>query len=104
MLSKTDKEKTNIMIEWNDGHTSNYSPTWLKDNCMMKESRLHRTEMKKPRFWDSQTLTQIPTCRFQDIIDDNGGLLRWLEQIHEEGICLITGSGVQEDAVVRKLL
>lgn len=70
---------------------------------MMKESRAHRNDMRKPRVWNADSFSQISTCRYDDIIDDKGGILRWLELLHEEGICLIKNSGTDEGAVVSNL-
>ena len=73
----------------------------MKKHCNLPASRRQRQELQSPRLWKDDTLESIPTVRYDDVIQGDGFLLRWLEHLQEVGICLVTHAGREEDAVVR---
>jgi len=65
----------------------------------MPDARKRRIEMQKPKLWNNETLSQVPSIHYEDIMGGDGGLVRWLEALQTEGICLITHGTHKEDAV-----
>ena len=70
----------------------------------MPDARKRRIEMQKPKLWNNETLSQVPSIHYEDIMGGDGGLVRWLEALQTEGICLITHGTHKEDAVVSSSL
>jgi len=55
--------------------------------------------MQKPLLWNRDSLSQIPTVDYGNVMNGSGSLMHWLEALQTSGICLITNCGAEETAV-----
>ena len=90
----------NLNIQWTDGHQSSFPSSWLKEFCFSKESRKKKKESQSPILWTNLSLKDIPSIPFNDITQSEHSLFIWLNHLQNEGLCLVTNSGVEETTVV----
>ena len=90
-------------IEWNDGHETILSSSFLKRNCNSNSSRKERSKNQQPLLWTKDTLHHIPTVTYANVMNNNSSLLEWLNNIQTEGICMIKECGKDENVVVCRI-
>ena len=88
-------------VLWNDGHTSSYPSEWLEKTCLSSSARQGRREQQQPLLWTAETLPSIPELRYEDVLTRDDALKQWLSHLQNEGVCLLTEAGKDEEAVVR---
>ena len=80
----------NLIINWSEkNHRSVYNIEWLRDNCYTIKNRKY---FKSPYFlWDSSLEKKLNSIEieFDEIMDSDKGLLKWLENLHFFGLSIL---------------
>jgi len=89
-----------VEVTWSDGHTSFQAADWLIERAFephqrVKRDRVHRL---KRQAWPEK----LPTVEYEEIMNTEQGLLRWLHLLETHGLVLVT-SAPRETGVVRKM-
>ena len=72
------KDNRDFIVEWNDGHISQFNYLWLRDNC---PSSFHPdTRMRKFNILDVSKDIYPTTC---SINEDGNLLIKWSENNHQ---------------------
>ena len=99
-LRKDQINEKEIVINWNDDHVSNYSIDFLKRNCLMKDSQKERRDSQVPSLWDTNFI--VPKVNGSEILNNNEKTIeKWLDDLHNFGISLITDCSTEPGTVVR---
>ena len=93
---------TRLSIEWQDGHHSSFTSSWLLTHAYDDESR--RAKALKPNLWGDRIRRNPPSYQYADLADDSC-LLELLQQVRDLGICFIHGApaepGIAESLALR---
>ena len=86
-----------LKIKWSEGnHTSIYDPNWLRTHCYTINNK---KKYKSPyKLWDAnikKNLNDI-SINYKDIMKDEAGLIKWLEQLHYFGISILKNAPTEE--------
>uniref|UniRef100_A0A1B6F0H0 Gamma-butyrobetaine dioxygenase n=1 Tax=Cuerna arida TaxID=1464854 RepID=A0A1B6F0H0_9HEMI len=96
---KTSISELALDVSWSDNHQSHYSLPWLLARQFSPHTQaewLHTSYRPSPRPWtapDFQNILQRFT--FQDILERDEVLLRWLESLAVDGVALVEGAGTE---------
>ena len=89
-----------MQIMWmGGGHVSAYEPGWLRSHCYSDRSRALRK--RSPRLWDAKLGNKMPTARYENIMENETGLLAWLEALRDYGVSLIRDAPTRPREVTR---
>ena len=82
-------------IKWPDGHTSEYSSSFLLENrfSQSKDDHIFHPEF---RYWANDLDKVLRHFRFSDVIEKDSVLYEMLMELKTLGICRVTGVGKQE--------
>ncbi|RAH83465.1 trimethyllysine dioxygenase TmlH [Aspergillus japonicus CBS 114.51] len=82
-----------LKVEFSDGHMGFYKYAWLKANGTKKPNSVLRADhTAKPRPYHPFTGTgPYPTVLYDDVMQDDKGLLQWLDKIYIYGFCFVIG-------------
>ena len=75
-----------LRIEWNDGHPSAYSATWLRSHDYSDRARAGRRH--EPTLWDA-TLDSIPTFEHDAVVGTNEGQIAYFEAVRDYGLAVV---------------
>ena len=87
-----------LTIKWPDGHTSEYSTSWLLKNRFSKSEDDHIFDPKF-RYWANDLDKVLPHFKFCDIIEKDSVLSEMLMELKRSGICRITEAKNQKGQV-----
>ncbi|XP_072040705.1 gamma-butyrobetaine dioxygenase-like [Amphiura filiformis] len=90
--------KTTLTIIWPDGHKSEYSSDWLKEN-RFNHSEDDLVLYPKYRYWGNDLEQTLCAFDFADVLEDDKVLFKMLLEIKTLGLCRISGAGTQEEQV-----
>ncbi|MFL6183035.1 MAG: TauD/TfdA family dioxygenase [Actinomycetes bacterium] len=86
-----------LVVEWNDGHTSSYSLSWLHENDYSNGSdSLNYTVT----LWTSE-LSSLPRFEHADVVGKPDVQLRYLEAVREYGAAIVTHTPSVDGEVAR---
>ena len=85
-------------IKWPDGHTSEYSTSWLLENRFNKSKDDHIFHPQF-RYWAKNLDEVLRTFKFSDVVKKDSVLYEMLMELKTLGICRVTGAGDQEGEV-----
>ncbi|XP_078000554.1 gamma-butyrobetaine dioxygenase-like [Glandiceps talaboti] len=88
------ENKHQLNIVWADDHYSCFEVSFLR-NFQSKS----RGRSKDVRLWGSELTDKIPTFEFQSLLNDDGHLLSYLEELRDGGLTLTKGLPVKEGHV-----
>ncbi|XP_062130914.1 gamma-butyrobetaine dioxygenase [Drosophila sulfurigaster albostrigata] len=95
-----------LNIEWNDGHQSSYTYSWLKERDFSPANRaryLRDFYRPEPRHWSGKQFALIQReFQYQDLLSSDKVLLEWLHHLAVYGVALIKQAPLEAD-VLRKL-
>ncbi|MBL4740282.1 MAG: TauD/TfdA family dioxygenase [Sneathiella sp.] len=80
-------EAQNLAITWQDGHLSEFNASWLKDHCYSEHALQSRKE--KLNFWNEDIARSIPEIDYDAIMQEDSGLLQWLDMMVEYGFAIV---------------
>ncbi len=79
-----------LEIEWSEGnHTSYYDPKWLRENCYTLKNK--KKFISPYHLWNNSLQKDIAsiTIQYDEIMDSDEGLIKWLELLHHKGISIV---------------
>ncbi len=79
-----------LSIEWNNGHRSVYSSSWLRDHAYDRDHREARAF--KPQPWEEAFRQQPPRFEYARVAADDGMLLQVLQKVRDHGLCFIVNA------------
>ena len=90
-----------VQIEWsNDGHTTEFSPAWLRANAYEK-SEIANRRMTKP-LWDAATYATLPTpFSFPRLTADALYLRDMLARVRDAGFALLSDVPVESQSLFK---
>ena len=88
-----------LEIEWSEGdHKSSYDPSWLRENCYTIKNK---TKYVSPyKLWDNSLQNNLKSIEidYDEIINSEDGLIKWLELLHYTGIAIVKNAPVEKNS------
>jgi len=92
-------EDGKLMIVWSEGnHTSYYDSKWLRENCY---TLINKKKFISPyQLWDSSLEKNLETITIDhdEILNNEEGLLKWLELLHYKGIAIVKNTPIEKES------
>ena len=92
----------NLEIDWSEGdHHSCFDSQWLRNHCYTIKSN---KRFKSPHtLWDNNLNDNLKSCsiEYEEIINDDLGLIKWLEQLNSLGLSIIKNSPIEENSALK---
>jgi gamma-butyrobetaine dioxygenase len=93
-----------LEIEWSEGdHKSSYDPLWLRENCYTLKNK---TKYVSPyKLWDNSLQNNLKSIEidYDEIINSEDGLVKWLELLHYTGISIVKNAPVEKNSAFKVL-
>jgi gamma-butyrobetaine dioxygenase len=93
-----------LEIEWSEGnHKSSYDPSWLRENCYTIKNK---TKYVSPyKLWDNSLQNNLKSIEidYDEIINSEDGLVKWLELLHYTGISIVKNAPVEKNSAFKVL-
>ena len=93
-----------LEIEWSEGnHKSSYDPSWLRENCYTIKNK---TKYVSPyKLWDNSLQNNLKSIEidYDEIINSEDGLVKWLELLHYTGISIVKNAPVEKNSAFKIL-
>ncbi|KAJ9266098.1 hypothetical protein DTO195F2_1213 [Paecilomyces variotii] len=84
-------EEESTKIKWSDGHTGVYPHAFLKEH----QFGSRRTPLNPLTFRPFESVKSdsktFPTVSYDSVMENDQGVLEWIEQIHKWGFCFVKG-------------
>ncbi|PKY04174.1 trimethyllysine dioxygenase TmlH [Aspergillus campestris IBT 28561] len=90
---KVDYDKDGVIVQWSDGHRATYPFSFLNVYSLQPGAKKYQ--------WPGLDLRPVPThspydqayptVLFSRVMEDDQGLLEWLDNIYEWGFCFVKG-------------
>jgi len=77
----------NLVITWSDGHLTEFKGDWLNYHCYSDQALNSRKE--KLNLWNGDISNSIPEIEYDVIMQEDRGLLHWLDMMVEYGFALV---------------
>ena len=91
--------KTDLNVVWaEDGHTSTYQLSWLRNHCYSAEERARRRSA--PVLWDKKLTQQLPTLSYAAASAKPSGQLQFLRLLRDYGFVLLRDVQTNLDEVL----
>ena len=94
----------NLEIEWSEGdHRSSYDPIWLRKNCYTIKNKAKYISPYK--LWNNSLEKNLQTIQidYDEIINSEEGLIKWLELLHQSGIAIVKNAPVEKNSAFKVL-
>ena len=94
----------NLEIEWSEGdHRSSYDPIWLRKNCYTIKNKAKYISPYK--LWNNSLEKNLQTIQidYDEIINSEEGLIKWLELLHHSGIAIVKNAPVEKNSAFKVL-
>lgn len=88
-----------LEIEWSEGdHKSSYDPKWLRENCYTIRNK--EKYISPYKLWDSSLQNNLGSIEidYEEILNSEEGLVKWLELLHHTGIAIIKNAPIEKDS------
>ena len=95
---RTATAEDDLVIEWDDGHTSRFPSRWLREHAYGPAARAARAA--QPRLWDASIAQDPPHISLAEIDAGDEGQLRWLRLIRDHGFAIVLDVPTRQDAVI----
>ena len=96
--------KGDLVLNWSEqNHQSIYSAKWLRDNCYTIHSKSKYTSPYI--LWNYKLKNELNkiTIEYQEVMDTDNGLLKWLEQLHHYGFSIVKNTPVKKKSALKIL-
>ena len=93
-----------LEIEWSEGdHKSSYEPLWLRENCYTIKNKI--TYVSPYKLWDNSLQNNLKSIEidYEEIIDSEEGLIKWLELLHYTGIAIVKNAPTEQNSAFKVL-
>tara|TARA_E500000331_G_scaffold49352_1_gene42416 strand:- start:638 stop:1762 length:1125 start_codon:yes stop_codon:yes gene_type:complete len=93
-----------LEIKWSEGnHTSYYDSKWLRENCYTLKNK--QKYISPYQLWDNSLEKNLDSIRIEhdEIIENEKGLVRWLELLHYKGIAIVKNAPIEKESAFRVL-
>jgi len=90
-------EKGKLEVEWSEGnHISYYDQKWLRENCYTINNK--KKYISPYNLWNSSLNSKLTTIQIEhdEIMDDDKGLIKWLELLHYKGIAIVKNAPLEK--------
>ncbi len=88
-----------LVIQWSEGdHTSYYDIKWLRKNCYTLKNK--KKYISPYHLWDHSIQKNLNSIRidYDEIMDSEKGLIKWLELLHYKGIALVKNAPTKKES------
>jgi len=88
-----------LEIEWSEGeHKSYYDPSWLRENCYTLKNK--KKYISPYLLWDNSLTNNLKSINieYDEIINSNEGLVKWLELLHHKGIAIVKNAPIEKNS------
>ena len=91
-----ESDSTGVSVEWEDGHMSLYSLSWLQSHCYdWKGEKPHfenpLTSRVDPIVWGREIGDTPPIVDYSSFMKDDQTFLEWSDKVDQYGFCFIDG-------------
>ena len=86
-----------LHVRWNDGHDSIYAAAWLHEHRYGIAGAGTGLPLQIP--WDASLQNALPQVDHGDVMGDDAGLLRFVEQVWTHGVSFVRGVPVTDEAL-----
>ena len=94
--------KGDLEIDWSEGqHHSSYKSYWLRKNCYtIKNEKKYVSSYKK---WNNKLNNNLKkvTIDYKEIIKNEKGLLKWLEQLDIYGLSIVKNAPTKKNSALK---
>ena len=93
-----------LEIEWSEGdHKSSYDIIWLRENCYTIKNK--NKYISPYNLWDSSLQNNLKSIEidYEEIINSEKGLIKWLEFLHYTGIAIVKNAPVEKNSAFKVL-
>ncbi|MGD9744372.1 MAG: TauD/TfdA family dioxygenase [Dongiaceae bacterium] len=80
-------------------HRSRFDPAWLRYHAPEEQRR--RREAERSASWDATIAGRLPRITYDEMMQTDEGLARWLEALLDPGVVLMTGAPARDGEVQR---
>jgi len=97
-------KKGDVILDWSeDNHQSTYTAKWLRENCYTIHN--NNKYLSPYILWDNNLTNKlnIITIEYQEVMDSDEGLLKWLKQLHHYGFSIVKNSPVEKKSALKIL-
>jgi gamma-butyrobetaine dioxygenase len=94
----------NLHISWSENnHISIFDSKWLRDNCYTRIK--NKANLAPYILWDSSFKKKLNllTIEYQEIIDSDEGLKKWLEALNSYGLTIIKNTPIEKNSALKIL-
>ena len=103
-LSFSIQKNGNLKIRWSESnHVSIYKAKWLRENCY---TIINKKKFKSPYvLWDAKLEKNLDIIKisYEEVMDSEEGLLKWLKNLHYYGLSIIVKSPVKKKSALKIL-
>ena len=88
-----------LEIEWSEGdHKSSYDSTWLRENCYTIKNK--NKYISPYKLWDNSLQNNLKSIEidYEEIINSEEGLIKWLELLHYTGIAIVKNAPTEKNS------
>ncbi|MDA8937197.1 TauD/TfdA family dioxygenase [Candidatus Pelagibacter sp.] len=88
-----------LEIEWSEGgHKSSYDSIWLRENCYTIKNK--NKYISPYKLWDNSLQNNLKSIEidYEEIINSEEGLVKWLELLHYTGIAIVKNAPVEKNS------
>ena len=92
-------ENGNLEIEWSEGnHKSSYDAMWLRENCYTIKNK--NKYISPYKLWNSSLQNNLKSIEidYEEIINSEEGLIKWLELLHYTGIAIVKKAPTEKNS------
>ena len=92
-------ENGSLEIEWSEGnHKSSYDAMWLRENCYTIKNK--NKYISPYKLWNSSLQNNLKSIEidYEEIIDSEEGLIKWLELLHYTGIAIVKKAPTEKNS------
>ena len=101
LISNINKEG-DLEVHWSEGdHHSCFDSKWLRNHCYtIKHNEIYKSPYK---LWDKNLNSNLDSCTidYKEIINDDTGLIKWLEQLNSLGLSIIKNSPTEKNSALK---
>lgn len=101
-LKSNINKEGDLEVHWSEGdHHSCFDSKWLRNHCYtIKHNEIYKSPYK---LWDKNLNSNLDSCTidYKEIINDDTGLIKWLDQLNSLGISIIKNSPTEKNSALR---
>jgi gamma-butyrobetaine dioxygenase len=93
-----------LVVKWSEGnHPSYYDPNWLRENCYTLKNK--QKFISPYNLWDSSLQNNLKSIEidYEEIINSEEGLIKWLELLHYTGIAIVKNAPIEKNSAFKVL-